>query len=334
VQAGYGVCRAIHNPASAQIRLPRRRREAALRCSVIPTIQEKILTLAMPDLLFDDDPITDALTSQRRKALAAVDAMPVDSLLACPLDDLTQEIMTVYRIPALVIDWDRQTVDTTEVEIELDAGRRAVGTRVTYFIPYSGATGFFHLRPTSHRGEPPSGVVRPDELLLNYTAASVEPSAVLKRLAVVETSVRRWVAWTNGDVETFNGDLADKVGDRLATRLAKAQAEANLPAALGLPRHERPAGPRRDAPLARTRGWAAISSPLPSLGQLPPVGQGHPGRPSWTRALYAEHLEEATKAAGEPHTLAAVAQHFRALDGEIGISPEWLGRLKRRFHFP
>jgi hypothetical protein len=279
----------------------------------------------MTDLLFDDDRITDAFASQHRKALAAVDAMPVDTLLACPLDDLAHEVMTDYRIRPLDIDWERKTVDVTEVEIELDTGQRAVGTRVTYFIPYSGAAGFFHLRPASHRGDPPSGVVRPDELLLNYTAASVEPSTGLKRLAVVEMSVRRWVAWINRDVDAFNGDLADDVEDRLATRLAKAQAEANLPAALGLRRHEQPAAPRPDRPTVHPPGLVVISS------RVPLVGQPHAGRPAWTAERYAEHLAEATKATPKPHTLAAVASHFHALDDEIGVSPEWLGRLQRRF---
>jgi hypothetical protein len=279
----------------------------------------------MPDLLFDDGPITDALVSQRRKALAAVDAMPADAMLASPLGELAEEVMAVYRIPPLVIDWDRKTVDVAQVQVRLDANRTAAGTSVTYFIPYSGATGLFHLRPTAHRGTPPSGIVRPGELLLTHTAAPVEPSNAQRDLAVVEISVRRWVGRINQDVERFSRDLADEVEARLATRRAVAQAAANLPSALGLARHERSAGLSADRAPERSRGEVVVARSVPL------VGQAHPGRPAWTAERYAKHLQEARGRTPNPHVLAAVAAHFRTLDDEIGVSPEWLGRLQRRF---
>lgn len=279
----------------------------------------------MSDKLFADDPITNAFTGQRGKALAYVDGMHADTLLASPLDDLVERVMRDHRMRPLVIEWDRKTVDATEVEVELDAGGKAAGTRVTYFVPYSGSAGLFHLRPTPHGGEPPSAIVRSRELLLSYSGPSPDPSFVKNHLAAQEASVRCWVAWTNADVEAFNHDLTAEVHDRLATRLAKARADADLPTVLGLPTHERLAGPRRDLPMGRLRLPAAAPNPLAT------IGQGHPGRPSWTPERYAEHSKEATAATPKPHTLAAVAPHFRALDGEIGVSPEWLGRLQRRF---
>lgn len=279
----------------------------------------------MSGRLFDDDPITSAFAGQRRKALAAVDGMAAGALLARPLDDLVAEVMTVHRILPLVIEWDRRTVDVTVVEIELDDGGTATGTRVTYFIPCSRNTGLFHLRPASHRGEPPSGVVRPNELLLSFSGVSAEPSLVENHLATQEASVRRWAAWINEDVVSFSRDLTAEVEGRLAARIEMARAAAELPAALGVPRHEGPAGPRRDAQAARLPTSASVQHPLPS------VGQRRPGRPSWTRELYAEHIAKATKATPKPHSLSAVARHFQALDGEIGVSPEWLGRLQRRF---
>ncbi len=277
----------------------------------------------MSDRLFDDDPITSAFANQRQKALAAVDGMQPDALLSCPPVDLVEEVMDLHRIHPLIIEWDRRTVDSTEIVLE--AGGTATGTRVTYFIPYSGSMGLFHLRPNSHRGEPPSGVVRPDELLLSYSGVSTEPSLVRKHFVKREAGVRQWVAWSDADVEAFNRDLHVEVQGRLALRIDNARADAELPAALGLPRHERPVGPRWDAVVRDLRAPQATSS-RPIL-----VGQGRPGRPAWTLEVYEGHIAEAIKAAPIPHTLAAVARHFRALDGVVGVSPDWLGRLQRRF---
>ena len=56
-----------------------------------------------------------------------------------------------------------------------------------------------------------------------------------------------------------------------------------------------------------------------------------PGRPGWTPELFWARYDEACERAAPPHTYRSVAQHFVALDGAQGTSPEYLRKLVRRF---
>ena len=58
------------------------------------------------------------------------------------------------------------------------------------------------------------------------------------------------------------------------------------------------------------------------------------GRPGWTPAVFWEHWREALAEAAPSHRFADVAANFRALDGNIGIDPEHLRKLVRRFPRP
>jgi hypothetical protein len=55
-----------------------------------------------------------------------------------------------------------------------------------------------------------------------------------------------------------------------------------------------------------------------------------PGRPGWTRRLFEEHWEAASRLTKEPKTIPNVADHFEALDGTSGIDSESLRVLVRR----
>jgi len=83
---------------------------------------------------------------------------------------------------------------------------------------YSGSPGLFHLRPTAHRGEPPSGIVRASELLLSDAVVSADPGLAGKRLAASGVRIRRWVGWIDADVETSSRNLQVEVKNRLARR--------------------------------------------------------------------------------------------------------------------
>jgi hypothetical protein len=61
------------------------------------------------------------------------------------------------------------------------------------------------------------------------------------------------------------------------------------------------------------------------------LAQGTPGRPAWTRALFEGRWEKAYALTEEPRTIPNVAVWFEALDGTVGIDPEYLRDLRRRW---
>lgn len=61
------------------------------------------------------------------------------------------------------------------------------------------------------------------------------------------------------------------------------------------------------------------------------LAPGKPGRPGWRRRGFEEHWEHARGLAEDPTSIAEVAFVFVALDGAVGITPEHLRSLRRRW---
>jgi hypothetical protein len=71
--------------------------------------------------------------------------------------------------------------------------------------------------------------------------------------------------------------------------------------------------------------------PAAELPEAGPDGRLGPGRPGWAPDVFLEHWREAVDATPSPYTFGAVAANFRQLDGALGIDPEYLRRLRKRF---
>jgi hypothetical protein len=69
-------------------------------------------------------------------------------------------------------------------------------------------------------------------------------------------------------------------------------------------------------------GRSASARPAPARG---------PGRPGWTQETFWTRYREAEEGTEPPRTNATVAANFQALDGTIGVDPDYLRRLRRRF---
>jgi len=91
------------------------------------------------------------------------------------------------------------------------------------------------------------------------------------------------------------------------------------------------AAPRNRRIMRAARNLATVRRA--ALTGAAPVRHGKAGHPPWTLAVFWEHWRKATAEAKDqrPATLAAT---FRALDGTIGVAPETLRRLTRRFGLP
>ncbi len=97
----------------------------------------------------------------------------------------------------------------------------------------------------------------------------------------------------------------------------------------------RPVDPNwRDAfrgPLGRDLATpTATSSETEATG----VRARNAGRPGWTREPFWTHYRDAVARTDPPPTNASIAAHFEMLDGVMGIEPDSLRKLVRRFDLP
>jgi hypothetical protein len=305
--------------------------------------------------LFSGAPIGQAFDLQRKKAEDRVAELSREELRTEDLERLEAELVELYQIRPLELRWGAKTAPPRDrrIEVERDgagvvSGRThsvSVGdAEITFFLPYSGMDGLFDLRPTRHDGTPPRGFVWSGRRLLRYSVVPAELATVQRDLDRLEAAIKRWAARVNRDVDAFNSDLPGVIHralQKLKSRLDLLRAQDDLVSALGVPRTPleeprtavempRHPGPARNGAIGEANGG---ESTTPAV-QEPVSGQRRgPGRPAWTRELFDEHLREAIEATHEPRTIPALAAHFRALDGTIGVSGEHLGRLCRRKEF-
>jgi len=90
---------------------------------------------------------------------------------------------------------------------------------------------------------------------------------------------------------------------------------------------------QKKARLRRVAPWstAGHGSHPPAM----PVPQPRrPGRPGWTAERFWDRYRDAYGRSEPPHTYRSIAQHFVALDGTMGTSPEYLRKLVHRFPRP
>jgi hypothetical protein len=159
------------------------------------------------------------------------------------------------------------------------------GTKVTLFVPFSGAAGLFHMRPSSQSGDPPHGTVRGGETLLLHHSYVDSDSATVKREHDHQVaSVKERVSSINSDVDAFNADLSGLIHGALTARLDKLRADAEVVAALGVPRrqHHTSNSGGIDARRYRARGRSGLTEPK-ALAPHTPRGPGRPQGPYLVR---------------------------------------------------
>jgi len=101
----------------------------------------------------------------------------------------------------------------------------------------------------------------------------------------------------------------------------------------------RPVDPNwRDAfrvPLGRDLATQPSASTTTSDAAETPGGRArNAGRPGWTRERFWTHYSDAVGRTDPPHTNASIAAQFEMLDGVMGIEPDSLRKLVRRFDLP
>lgn len=96
-----------------------------------------------------------------------------------------------------------------------------------------------------------------------------------------------------------------------------------------------------DTPSTTERTWSGAGLGLdvpilhPVMSNNPrPLARRRPGRPPWTEAGFLENLAEAEVNAAPSRRIADIAAQFRDLSGQVGITPDSLRRLLRRFRRP
>ena len=131
------------------------------------------------DSLFRNADLRDVLAGQELVMANEIGSLSEERILNTSPEKLCDYFVEKYRIEPLVIQ--RSGIQTDYGDAQVDVSHRfeyavfdrdiptyVTGTRITFFVPFSGDQELFKCRPSTFSLNPPRGVVRGNELVFVY----------------------------------------------------------------------------------------------------------------------------------------------------------------------
>jgi hypothetical protein len=192
--------------------------------------------------------LSETLDSHRTAALSEVERIAKDQFLATTVDTLVENICAKAAVEKLVIFEDQMSMDQAEAKIEVtgrfdygfDRGERgfADGHQLSFYLPFSGESSLWQLKPNTSSSMPPRGQVDSRNSVLtialsntSHTDHSWYQSEFQRQLK----GIQDYLSWQEPMLAQFERELPAQVRaavERRRTQLGQLQ---NLAAAFNIP---------------------------------------------------------------------------------------------------
>ena len=113
------------------------------------------------------------------------------------------------------------------------------GTRVTFYVPFTGDSDLFHCQPSTRSLNPPRATVRSNELVFTYDLTGDRMTQVKESFEETLDRTKTEVGRVNADVASFNASLAQNARQALNARREKLLQDRNLVESIGYPLRRR-----------------------------------------------------------------------------------------------
>lgn len=212
----------------------------------------------MSEPLFFGGQLYDVLRNREARMLSEIESLEEGRILRTSEQDLSGYFFENYKVNTIEIDESNIQVDTDDARI--DVSRRleygaygepgpiyATGTKVSYYIPFTGDSELFELRPSTYTTVLPRAQVKDKELVMTYE----EPSATVSRIQETFTydlaTLSKYLGWIKKDLAPFNASLSNKISEGIKARRFKLLQDRELTEQTGFKLRR-----REDAPATYT----------------------------------------------------------------------------------
>ena len=237
----------------------------------------------MTDSLFRDADLGDVLAEQERAMSNDIGSLSEDHVLNTSPEELCDYFVEKYRVEPLVID--ESGIQTDYGDAQIDVSHRfdygafdrssptyVTGTRITFFVPFSGDAGQFKYRPSTFSLNSPRGVVRGNELVFVYDRTTQDVSNIRNEFDRDLLNVQQNLSRIADQVKQFNSTIHTTASQQIAARREKLLQDRGIIEGLGFPLRRRSSVPRT---------YASPEVKRRIVPQLPPVST-KPYRPEPT----------------------------------------------------
>ena len=240
----------------------------------------------MTDSLFRNADLRDVLAGQEQKMANEIRSLSEERVLNTSPEELCDYFVEKYRVEPLVMDESGIQADYGDTQIDVsqrveyavfDRSRptHVTGTRITFFVPFSGDPELFKCRPSTFSLNHPQGVVRGNELVFVYDRTTQEAPNIRSEFDRELQSVQKYLSRIADQVEQFNSTIRPKVSQQIGARREKLLQDRGIIEGLGFPLKRRSRVPTT---------YASPEVKRRIVPQLPPVST-KPYRPEPTLAM-------------------------------------------------
>ncbi|MEV6831224.1 hypothetical protein [Amycolatopsis sp. NPDC051102] len=232
--------------------------------------------------LFSRNYLRTWLEKRQRDALAEVQRVSADEILARPHEQVAEEIIDRYLVPEPRLDLGAMTgeVGDQQVDISRDPMRvvsnrsrsfHVPGSRISFRVPYTGPADVLYMQASTYSFAPPHASVTN-----GYVSVSRDvPADVLERdrdsiVAALRAEIMKidtHLDYSRSDIAAANEQLRASVAQAAQARRAKVLADRDTEAILGVPLH-------RDQEAVKTYRVQPVSR-----RQVKPMRQARPHQP-------------------------------------------------------
>ena len=204
----------------------------------------------MTNQLFCNLDLGSVLRQQDQKLSNEVASLSEEQVLNTSPEDLCNYLVDKYAVEAAQIDESGINADYGDAQVDvshrfeyavLDRSRPLyiTGTRLTFYVPFTGDPQLFKCRPSTYNLNPPRATVRNNELVFVYERTTQDAAAIEAEFERDRKNVRDYLGWIAPDVEQFNATLRGKTSQYITARREKLLQDRGLVEGLGFPLRRR-----------------------------------------------------------------------------------------------
>lgn len=249
---------------------------------------------SQPERLFSSGDLSEFLAQRRGEMLAAIEAVPAESLLNTPVHDLAEQLVAKHRCEPLALRPEETFTDEEEVSLSIDEvpdGRFMFpddheselvvpGSLITFHVPFTGEAELFRLRGSTWSMSMPRGEVRSAELVFAYKSNAPNADQLNANYQRALNQTQEYVRDSSRLVAEFNTRLVSEARSAIDDRREKILRARSTVASLGFPmkppatsktdpvqaRHDRHASspPNEETRMTPTELLSRLSKLLPS----------------------------------------------------------------------
>ena len=175
-----------------------------------------------------------------------IGSLSEDRVLNTSPEKLCDYFVEKYSVDPLVIDESGIQVDYGDAQVDVShrfeyavfdrsTPTFVTGTRITFFVPFSGDAELFKCRPSTFSLNPPRGVVRGNDLVFVYERTTHDVLRIRSEFDRELQSVQQNVSRIADQVEQFNSTIRTKVSQQIGARREKLLQDRGIIEGLGFP---------------------------------------------------------------------------------------------------